>query len=78
VFLPLDESIDIKKEVERLESDLKKKMQYLDSLSKKLNNPDFIEKAPPKVLEKEREKHDETGKLIEDLQERLRVFKGSK
>jgi valyl-tRNA synthetase len=78
VFLPLDESIDIKKEVERLESDLKKKTQYLDSLSKKLNNPDFIEKAPPKVLEKEREKHDETGKLIEDLQERLRVFKGSK
>jgi valyl-tRNA synthetase len=78
VFLPLDEAIDLKKEVERLDADLKKKIQYRESLSKKLNNPDFAEKAPSKVLEKEREKLSETEKLIEETEERLRVFKSAK
>ncbi|HDS30511.1 MAG TPA: valine--tRNA ligase [Firmicutes bacterium] len=75
VFLPLDESIDIKSQIERLETDLSKKRKYADSLSKKLNNEDFIDKAPAKVLEKEREKLSETESLIAELEDRLNLFK---
>jgi valyl-tRNA synthetase len=77
VFLPLDESIDIKGQIARLETDLAKKRNYAESLTKKLNNEDFIDKAPAKVLEKEREKLSETESLIEELEDRLKLFKSA-
>ena len=77
VFLPLDESIDIKSQIERLEKDLAKKQKYTESISKKLNNPDFIDKAPAKVLEKEREKLSETEELVRELENRLHLFKNA-
>ena len=78
VYLPLDESLDLGKEIERLEKDLAKKQQYHESLSRKLNNPDFADKAPAKVIEKEQEKLVETEALIADLEERLRKFRGAR
>jgi valyl-tRNA synthetase len=77
VFLPLDESIDLEREIERIEKDLAKKRRYAASVSKKLNNADFVDKAPSKVLDKEREKLAETEKLIAELEDRLQVFRAA-
>lgn len=49
-----------KKELENLE-------KYLNSLNKKLNNKNFLEKAAPEVIEKERQKYSETMHKIEKL-----------
>jgi len=75
VILPLDKSIDLDKEVERIEKDLEKKTAYAKTLSKKLNNPGFVENAPAKVIEKEQQKLKEADEIITDLEERLRMFR---
>ncbi len=77
VHLPIDESLDLGKEIERLENEIGKKQKYAESISKKLNNPGFTEKAPSKVIEKEREKLSETEKVIGELEERVKLFKGA-
>ena len=35
----------------------------------KINNPNFVDKAPAEVVQKERDKVDELGSAIEKLQE---------
>ncbi len=77
VYLPIGESIDLTKEIERLEKEIEKKSQYAKSVSKKLNNPGFVDNAPAKVMEKEREKLDEANQLIGELESRLSMFKGA-
>jgi valyl-tRNA synthetase len=77
LWLQLDESIDLAKEIEKIGKELEKKRAYSDSLSKKLSNPGFTDKAPAKVIQKEQEKLDENMKLIEELEARLNVFEGA-
>jgi len=74
-YLPIDESMNLEKEIERLEKEIEKKRKYAESVSKKLNNENFTEKAPPKVIEKEREKLAEAEGQITELKERLTMFK---
>ena len=40
-------------ETERLKAELQKKMREIESIEAKLNNPDFTEKAPKAVVERE-------------------------
>jgi valyl-tRNA synthetase len=75
LFLPIGESIDLDGEIAKIEKELASKRKYSESLSKKLNDPNFVEKAPAKVIEKEREKLVETEKLIAELDERLRSLR---
>jgi valyl-tRNA synthetase len=57
IFVSLEGIIDFNKEVERLEKDIAKLSKDLRFVSKKLNNEDFLSKAPEEVVEKTREKH---------------------
>ena len=77
VYLPIDGSIDLAGEVSRLEKDLEKKQKYVDNLSKKLNNPNFTDNAPAKVIEKEQAKLEETNRLIAEIESKLKLFKSS-
>ena len=74
-FLPLDESMNLEKEIERLENEIGKKRKYAESVSKKLSNESFTDKAPPKVIEKEREKLSESEEQVRELSGRLEMFK---
>lgn len=56
VILPLAGMIDFEKEKARLEKDLQKAKQEEEKLSSKLENPNFLAKANPDVVEKEKEK----------------------
>ena len=58
VFVPLEGLLDISKEVSRLEKEINKLTKELEVLDKKLNNPNFLNKAPENVVANVREKHD--------------------
>ncbi len=54
--LPLADVIDISEEKSRLEKEIAKWDSEIARFDKKLANPKFVEKAPPEVVETEREK----------------------
>ena len=74
VILGIDQSVDVASEIAKLEKDLENKRKYAETLKKKLNNPNFVDKAPQKVVDKETEKLRDAEKLMEDLEERLKKF----
>ncbi len=66
IFIPLEGMVDLEQERERLEAELKEAESHIARLEKMLNSP-FAQKAPPAVVEKEREKlagYKETVKKI--------------
>ncbi len=56
VFVPLAGLMDFGEERKRVEKELKKIEKDLIVLGRKLSNQDFVKKAPPQVIEKDREK----------------------
>ena len=68
---PMAGLIDKEAEIARLTKERDKKQQEFDRVEAKLNNPNFVEKAPPEVVEKERSKLSEIKVAIEKLQEQL-------
>ncbi len=65
IFVSLEGIIDFAKETERLEKEIGKLAKDLTATSKKLNNEDFLAKAPDDVVESVKEKH---GMLVEKRQ----------
>ena len=58
IFIPLKGLIDIDKEIARLETKLKDLKARLNNVKKKLDNKNFVQKAPKKIIEHEQQKHD--------------------
>ena len=56
LFLPLGDLIDVDAERKRLEKERDRLDGRLNGLSKKLQNPNFLQKAAPDVVSREREK----------------------
>ena len=57
IFVALGGIIDFNKESERLEKELVKVSDELASVSRKLENEDFLSKAPSDVVAKVKERH---------------------
>ncbi|MBU1055394.1 MAG: valine--tRNA ligase [Proteobacteria bacterium] len=57
IYVLLEDIIDFSKEKERLEKELTKLKNEISGLIKKLNNEDFLKKAPDDVVEKVKDKH---------------------
>ncbi|NLE65196.1 MAG: valine--tRNA ligase [Elusimicrobia bacterium] len=57
-FIPLGELIDLEKEKARLKDLISQQEKAAGSIEARLNNPGFVQKAPPEVIEKERERMD--------------------
>jgi valyl-tRNA synthetase len=77
VYVSLEGVIDLAKETERLSKELAKIAKDLGSLSRKLNNADFLAKAPAEVVEGVREKHAalaDKQQKIEATLERIRSW----
>ena len=69
VYVPLEGMIDLDQERERLRKEIAQKEDFLQSVERKLQNKQFVEKAPDEVVERERQKkRDATAEL-----ERLRA-----
>ncbi|MDZ4728057.1 MAG: valine--tRNA ligase [Leptospira sp.] len=67
VILPLAGIFDFEKEKQRLEKEKKQILMEMEKLESKINNPSFVEKAKPEVVEKEREKHTTWKEKLESI-----------
>ena len=63
--------IDLKQERERLRNEIEEKEGFLESVEQKLNNPQFVNKAPDEVVERERQKKEDATAELERLRENL-------
>ncbi len=75
VFIPLEDLIDIEKEIERLEKEKDNLQKELDRVNKKLSNEGFVSKAPKKVIDGEREKKEKYEEMYQKVSERLNSLK---
>jgi valyl-tRNA synthetase len=75
IFVPLQNVIDIEAEVQRLEQKLSKIEKELTLINKKLNNTDFIEKAPKEIINKEKEKREELADIRDRISGNLKTIK---
>ena len=69
LFLHLAELVDLDKERERVQKQLKKDRAELEKLDTKLNNPGFVNKAPAHVVQAERERAEKLRALLEQLEQ---------
>jgi len=77
IHVPLEGVVDFAEEVKRLEKEKSRIGKQLEGVLKKLSNDEFIDKAPPDVVEKEREKKDELTQLAQSVEkhlDRMRAF----
>ena len=70
-LLSLDEAIDRDAELHRLTREIRRLRKDAETLGRKLENTDFVHKAPSHVVVATRERHHDTVKQLETLQERL-------
>ena len=76
LHLPLEGLIDVAAEKARLAKELEKVQAEIDKVNQKLNNPAFVQKVPPRVLEENQKrlaewqaKHSQIRKALEALGE---------
>ena len=71
VYLPLAGLVDLDKEIARLGREVTRLEKEAARASGKLNNQGFISKAPPEVVEKEKNKLEEYQETLKTVQSRL-------
>lgn len=71
VYLPLEGIVDLEAETARLKKELDQLQKETERTEKKLNNPHFIKKAPPQVVQKEKDRRGEQKTRLLKLQQRL-------
>ena len=64
VYIPLGDLVDFEAEKKRLEKELATAVDKLEFINKKLNNPGFVNKAPEKVVQQNK---DDAAKLEEKI-----------
>ena len=69
--LAVGDVIDISKETSRLEKEISKVEGEIGKIEKKLENTNFIAKAPPEVVEEQRERAAEYRQSHDKLSEAL-------
>jgi valyl-tRNA synthetase len=75
IFIPLKDIINIPEEIARLEKKLNKTNNELNIICKKINNNDFLSRAPEDIIKKEREKANDLRDIKERLENNLKSFK---
>ncbi len=71
VFVPLAGIIDLDVERERLRKEVTQKERFLDSVRRKLQNEQFVTRAQPEVVERERRKEQDAAADIARLRRNL-------
>lgn len=75
IYMPLEDLVDIEKEIERLEKEKANLEKELQRVNGKLSNEGFISKAPAKVVEEERAKKVKYQEMYDKVVERLNGLK---
>lgn len=74
VYLPMADLLDIENELQRLSKQASKLQSEYDGLSKRLSSPNFVEKAPPSVVQGAQQKATETEEKISIIKNRLALL----
>ncbi len=74
VFVPLSGLVDIAQELSRLYKEKEKTERELSRVETRLNNPQFLAKAPTEVVEKEKARARELQEKLQRIQENIRRF----
>jgi valyl-tRNA synthetase len=75
IYVPLEGILDLSKEIQRLEKEIEKLNGELNGVSRKLNNEDFLGKAPVDIIEKVKAKHAALSEKQQHLQINLDKIK---
>lgn len=75
IYVPLAELIDLDKEIEKLEKNIEKTQVELDKVLKKLSNENFVNKAKPEAVEKERRIKEELENKIAKFRESMNLYR---
>jgi valyl-tRNA synthetase len=70
VFLPLEGLIDLQAEKDRLTKEIAKLESDLETVRTKLSNANFVDRAPPAVVEEHRQRERDFNSRLEQLKER--------
>ncbi len=74
VIMPLEGVIDLAGERQRLEREREKVVKELDTVRGKLENASFVERAPPEVVAKERERRVGVEARLAEIERQLASF----
>ena len=71
VFIPFEELVDIKEEIERIQKEKEKLLIEIEKVDNMINNPGFINKAPAEKVQETREKKQEFEEKLKNIEERI-------
>jgi valyl-tRNA synthetase len=74
IYLPIDDLLDLDEERARLRKEIAKVTEEITRTQKKLENPEFVNKAKPEIIQKERDKaiqHEEKLRTLKASIERI-------
>lgn len=74
LYIPLKGLIDFDKERRRIEKEIEQTRGFLASVENKLANEGFINNAPDKIVEKERQKKKDATEKLEKLHKNLETY----
>ena len=73
-YMPLDDLIDISKELERLNKEMDRLEGELKRVAGKLANEAFVSKAPEKVINAEKEKQTKYQEMYDNIKDRIQML----
>ncbi|MGB4100961.1 MAG: valine--tRNA ligase [Alphaproteobacteria bacterium] len=76
VYLPLEDVIDLAQERARLEKERVKLQQEIEKISQKLAREDFVSRAPPEVVEEQRQRLAENTAILFKLEAAYKAVVG--
>ncbi len=74
ISISLEGTVDLDKERERLAKELKTVVANIESLTKKLNNQNFLDKAPAEVIETNNKRYNEAVNKKKKLEKNLKAL----
>ncbi len=74
VYIPLAGLVDLDKEIARLEKESGAVSRELERVQGKLANESFLAKAPPEVIDKERDKEADLDRKLVAIGRRLAIL----
>jgi len=74
VYINIGDLIDTEKEAEKTKKEIEETENYIKQIRSKLGNDNFIANAPREIVEKEREKYQESSAKLEKLKNKLALL----
>jgi len=71
IYLPVTGLLDVKKEIEKINCKIKEIQGRIAGIKSRLENRDFIMKAPPELVQKEKNTFSDLEKEFSNLQEKI-------